>query len=202
MSPLSASIIAASSLIIILIIYNHSNVDASMNKQRESISNCKHKKLDQCLQYIISVTNNSRLSFPITYPELQRTCQLLEYGDHCTQNYLDKCMPRSMNKMIWNIINGTRNVLQLICHNLTIQNDYLRYASCFKRTTVKNCWQILNQFRQLSTTNNDDNDIQQFCCIYKSSIECQHRSILNDCYINHHHDDGSIKFFTIFNRNK
>ncbi|XP_075676095.1 uncharacterized protein LOC113789665 isoform X2 [Dermatophagoides pteronyssinus] len=153
--------------------------------------NCMSKKLDQCLQHIMYVMNNSKLLFPETYPELQLTCQLLEYGDNCTQRYIDQCMPLLIGKMIWNMINDTRNVLQLICHNLTIQNDYLRYASCFKRTATINCMDIVKQIQTLSTSNVN---IQQFCCIYKSSVDCQHRSIIKDCHMEHH-DNNSARFF-------
>ncbi|XP_054162851.1 uncharacterized protein LOC128960746 [Oppia nitens] len=100
---------------------------------------------------------------------------------------MKNCTNRSQKMLYEEIVNGTKQVLNLLCQSGHFQNNYLHYAECFKNvsTSQQKCAPILDKVKNMSIdpqlTSDMEAELKKFCCAFQESVDCQIDFVGRDC---------------------
>ncbi|KAJ6215708.1 hypothetical protein RDWZM_010208 [Blomia tropicalis] len=182
-------------------------VITKQHENKHEIRRCSMDTFARCLHMMQEVTSNSSLAFPTNMDELDVTCKKLKAGDYCAERYIRSCAGDQQRSMYQDIVQGTKNVIRLICQHGDTQRQYLEYASCFKdifMAEVK-CETVLKRFQIVSKLMADGNSgnvqmnadqtlassvtpsivdeekLKQFCCAYRDLVDCQLKNVRKFC---------------------
>ncbi|CAG2110768.1 unnamed protein product [Medioppia subpectinata] len=157
---------------------------------------------DLCLASIQEVTQNSSLAFATNRENLYLACRKLKEGVVCADNHMKNCTNRSQKNLFEEIVNGTKQVLNLLCKTGDFQNK-TSFASLIK--ILKNCTnrsqknlfeEIVNGTKQvlnlLCKTGDFQNNYLRYAQCFKNvsmsdqnafqeSVECQIDFVRRDC---------------------
>ncbi|CAG2176351.1 unnamed protein product, partial [Oppiella nova] len=166
-----------------------------------SDNSCSLSSFDLCLASIQEVTQNSSLAFATNRENLHLACRKLKEGVVCADNHMKNCTNRSQKNLFEEIVNGTKQVLNLLCQTGDFQNNYLRYAQCFKNVSMseqkcagcfknvsmseQKCAGVLRRVQNMSidpqNTSDMEAELKTFCCAFQESVECQIDFVRRDC---------------------
>nr|XP_046918639.1 uncharacterized protein LOC124498864 [Dermatophagoides farinae] len=179
-----------------------SSSTASLMKTSIAINRCSPKTFETCLSMMQEVMENSSLAFPINSRDLDITCRKLKSGDYCAEKYIRSCAGNRQRHLYQDIVQGSKNVIRLLCQQGRTQQLYLQYAPCLKDISIstQKCSTVVRRFQSISkmmsdneqqqqqqtrqkTTNDGDNDerLLRFCCAYQESVDCQIRNVRKYC---------------------
>ncbi|KAH9425848.1 hypothetical protein DERP_005067 [Dermatophagoides pteronyssinus] len=166
------------------------------------INRCSPKTFETCLSMMQEVMENSSLAFPINSKDLDITCRKLKSGDYCAEKYIRSCAGNRQRHLYQDIVQGSKNVIRLLCQQGRTQQLYLQYAPCLKDISISSqkCLTVVRRFQSISkmmseneqqqpqqpepiNRQKNDNDLRllKFCCAYQESVDCQLQNVRKYC---------------------
>ncbi|XP_023242174.1 uncharacterized protein LOC111640397 [Centruroides sculpturatus] len=135
--------------------------------------NCSLENFQKCMASLQEVTKSEKLAFATTKEELTNVCQQLQEGFYCVENHSKRCFSPSQKRLFDSVVSGSRNVIEDLCVSGVVQENYLRYAKCFKNvsTDKSKCATQYHRMVQLSESEEDINDevedgLKETCCCF------------------------------------
>ncbi|XP_023220180.1 uncharacterized protein LOC111622094 [Centruroides sculpturatus] len=121
--------------------------------------NCSSENFQKCMDSLQAVTQSEKLAFATTKEELSDVCQQLKEGFYCVENHSKKCFSTTQRRLLDSVVSGSRNVIKDLCVSGNIQDNYLRFASCFKNvsTDEKKC---ASQYRRMLHLSEYEEDVK------------------------------------------
>ncbi|XP_035209517.1 uncharacterized protein LOC118183993 [Stegodyphus dumicola] len=158
---------------------------------------CSTSELDQCFVVLQSLAKSDDLAFASTKDELHLVCRKLQQGVKCVDEHTLRCYDSIQQRLHNSVVSGSRQVIEDLCVEGELQQDYLRHAPCFKNisTDPKKCatkYQKVAILSQESKEEDKDTHLKAFCCALKDFTLCQHEHVVRDCgprasqFLQHH----------------
>ncbi|XP_067129409.1 uncharacterized protein [Centruroides vittatus] len=150
--------------------------------------NCSLENFQKCMASLQEVTKSKKLAFATTKEELTNVCQQLQEGFYCVENHSKRCFSPSQKRLFDSVVSGSRNVIEDLCVSGVVQENYLRYAKCFKNvsTDKSKCATQYHRMVQLSESEEDINDevedgLKETCCAFTEFVHCKYTHTVKDC---------------------
>ncbi|KAF8790145.1 uncharacterized protein LOC129961052 [Argiope bruennichi] len=156
----------------------------------ENDPNCTAQEFADCFTVLEAISQREDLALAATQEELNLVCRKLQQGVRCIEDHSFRCFTAPQKRIFKSVVSDSRHVIDDICVQGKLQEDYLRYAPCLKNvsTDERKC---ANQYKKLANNhggNPDDTNsvnvnygLKLHCCAFTEFVECQHEFILRDC---------------------
>ncbi|KAG8201365.1 hypothetical protein JTE90_016841 [Oedothorax gibbosus] len=146
---------------------------------------CSAEELERCLVVLQSAAKSDDLALATTRHELHTVCRKLQRGVKCIDEHSSRCFNSAELNVFDSVVNGSRHVIEGICVEEAIQEEYLRHAPCFKNisTDLKKCAAKYRKVAIISQELKEEKDpaLKSFCCALRDFILCKNEHALRDC---------------------
>ncbi|GFT03118.1 uncharacterized protein NPIL_305231 [Nephila pilipes] len=150
------------------------------------IESCSTKELERCLVVLRSVAEREDLALATTKQELQLVCRKLQEGVKCIDDHSSRCFNSAQLRVYDSVVSESRQVIEDICVEGKLQEDYLSHAPCFKNisTDSKKCALKYRKMAILSQElkeEDKDSALKSVCCALRDFTLCKHEHAIRDC---------------------
>ncbi|XP_054708212.1 uncharacterized protein LOC129218053 [Uloborus diversus] len=113
---------------------------------------CRPNELEPCLEILQSVAQSDDLALATTKHDLQIVCRKLQQGVRCIDEHSSRCFNTAQQRVYDSVVSESRQVIEDLCIEGELQQDYLKHAPCFKNisTDSKKCAQKYRKIAKLS----------------------------------------------------
>ncbi|XP_054152474.1 uncharacterized protein LOC128951249 [Oppia nitens] len=155
---------------------------------------CTIEEFQKCLKLLQSVgSEESDLALPVTEEELYAACIDLNDGVICLDQHIEKCFSPEMQQVYINVATDAKQFVADLCHNITVQKEFLRHAKCFRNVSLDE-HKCADRYREAVAISVDlegkDLDVElldkesimrRSCCALQEFVLCKNRHVVQDC---------------------
>ncbi|GFQ64738.1 uncharacterized protein TNCT_266581 [Trichonephila clavata] len=123
----------------------------------ENDPNCTAQEFADCFTVLEAISQREDLALAATQEELNLVCRKLQQGVECIEDHSFRCFTAPQKRIFKSVVSESKRVIDDICVQGKLQEDYLRYAPCLKNvsTDEKKC---ANQYKKLANNHGANPD--------------------------------------------
>ncbi|KAB7507370.1 hypothetical protein Anas_06432, partial [Armadillidium nasatum] len=105
----------------------------SVNKGNEE---CSTSRLQSCMNLLQTINKDHNLAFASTEEELLNMCSTMNTGFECVYDHVTRCFNKERRDLIYTLLQGTEDVIRLLCTPGDFRNNYKIHAPCMKNVST------------------------------------------------------------------
>ncbi|XP_045592110.1 uncharacterized protein [Procambarus clarkii] len=153
---------------------------------RKKQENCEPSFLQQCMDQLQAINKDHNLAFASTEGELNKMCSTMESGLDCVHSHVTRCFDESRQRVIYQLLTGTEDVIKSLCMAGSFRDQYLVHAACMRNLSTDNLVCGLQYKRLISSVNppekiNFEDSIRQQCCAFHNYLLCVTSAAEREC---------------------
>ncbi|KAK8738468.1 hypothetical protein OTU49_003887 [Cherax quadricarinatus] len=110
----------------------------------------------------------------------------MKSGLHCVHNHVSRCFDETRQRVIYQLLTGTEDVIKSLCMAGNFRDQYLVHAPCMRNVSTDNLVCGLQYKRLISSVNppekiNFEDSIRQQCCAFHNYLLCVTSAAEREC---------------------
>ncbi|XP_068246192.1 uncharacterized protein [Palaemon carinicauda] len=148
--------------------------------------NCEPSHLQQCMDLLQAINKDHNLAFASTEPELNKMCSTMESGLDCVHNHVTRCFDETRQRVIYQLLTGTEDVIQSLCTKGHFRDQYQIHAPCMKNLSTDNLVCGVQYKTLIHSVNPPEKlefqeSIRQQCCAFHDYLMCVTSAAEKEC---------------------
>ncbi|KAG7167331.1 hypothetical protein Hamer_G022799 [Homarus americanus] len=133
-----------------------------------------------------AINKDHNLAFASTEKELSKMCNTMKSGLDCVHDHVKNCFEDSRQRVIYQLLTGTEDVIKSLCMQGNFREQYLVHAVCMKNLSTDNLVCGLQYKRLISSVNppeklDFEDSIRQQCCAFHNYLLCVTSAAEREC---------------------